>query len=557
MARILCMLLLFIVSFAASITHAADRPNILLLVAEDLSPRIGAWGDTVADTPNLDALARGGVRFTNVFTTAGVCAPSRAALITGVYQNGMGAEHMRASNRPAGGYASVPPAVVKAFPELLRAAGYYTFTDGKLDYQFSGALSGSGPFTIWDEEGNGSDWRGRAPGQPFFGLINFAITHESGTFAPLGNWPHSPIHFLFQLLRAWQFGTAPQAAMPSLDKLALPPYYPDTPAVRRELAYHYGNIHVMDRQVGEILAALAAQGLADDTIVIWTSDHGDGLPRAKRELYDSGLHVPMIVHWPQRWRPVQAVVGSVDDRLVSFVDIAPAILASTGTPVPSYLQQGNFLDTRRPARDYVYAARGRNDEVMDRQRAVRDQRFKYIRSWYPQVAGGHPLAFRDNQAMVRDMRELWQAGKLTADQARWFEPVGTERLFDLQADPFELHDVAGDPARSGDLQRLRDELDRWLATVGDTEARDEDAKVAALLCQGEQCETPPPRLHIENGRLRLDVVEGASAGYRLDGGHWQLYTGLVDIGDARKVVAKAVRYGWRESDEVRGVVPVQ
>lgn len=535
--------------------HAAERPNILLLVAEDLSPRIGAWGDTVADTPNLDALARRGVRFTNVFTTAGVCAPSRAALITGMYQNGIGAGHMRSSNRPSGGYAAVPPAEVKAFPELLRASGYFTFTDSKLDYQFSGPLAGSGPFTIWDAEGRGADWRSREQGQPFFGMINFAVTHESGTFAPLGHWPHSFTHFAMQLLRAWQFGDAPQAAMPPTQKLVLPPYYPDIPTVRRELAYHYGNIHVMDRQVGEILAALAEQGLADDTIVIWTSDHGDGLPRAKRELYDSGLQVPMIVYWPERWRPVHITPGTADPRLLSFVDLAPTILALAHAPAPGYLQGGNFLAVNTPPRNYIHAARDRHDEVMDRQRAVRDERFKYIRSWYPQVAGGHPLAFRDNQTMVRDMRALWQAGKLNADQARWFEPVGVERLYDLVEDPFELHDVSGDPLRNADLERLRGELDRWLREVGDMEVGDEDAMVASLLCDGAQCGTPPPRIHLEQGQLRIEATDGASIGYRLERGPWKLYSGPVDIAGARKVEAKAVRYGWRESDEVSATVP--
>lgn len=530
--------------------YAADRPNILLLVAEDLSPRIGAWGDTVAYTPNLDALARRGVRFTNVFTTAGVCAPSRAALITGMYQNGIGAKHMRASSRPEGGYAAVPPPAIKAFPELLRASGYFTFTDDKLDYQFSGPLAGSGPFTIWDAEGRGAGWRGREPGQPFFGMINFTITHESGTFAPLGQWPHSVTHFAMQLIRAWQFGDAPQTAMPSAEKLALPPYYPDIPSVRRELAYHYGNIHVMDRQVGEVLAALTEQGLADDTIVIWTSDHGDGLPRAKRELYDSGLHVPMIVYWPERWRPVHIAPGTADQRLVSFVDLAPTILALAHASAPGYLQGGDFLDTNTARRNYIHAARDRHDEVMDRQRAVRDHRFKYIRSWYPQVAGGHPLAFRDNQAMVRDMRALWQMGKLNPDQARWFEPVGAERLYDLVEDPFELHDVSGDPQRNEDLVRLRSELDRWLSETGDTTPRDENAMVADLLCDGSQCETPPPRMDIEKGQLHIEAIDGASIGYRLGRGPWRLYTGPVDIAGARKVVAKAVRYGWRASDEV-------
>ena len=195
---------LFAVVLAGS-ALAEERPNVLLFVAEDLSGRIGAFGDPVASTPHIDRLAREGVRYPNTFTTAGVCAPSRAALITGVHQISIGAQHMRTSTRPAGAYTSVPPPELKAFPELLRAAGYYTFVNQKLDYQFSGVLAGSGPFTIWDAEGPES-WRGRPDGAPFFGMINLGETHESGVFRPLGTWPHSGMHFLMQLYLAYQYG---------------------------------------------------------------------------------------------------------------------------------------------------------------------------------------------------------------------------------------------------------------------------------------------------------------------------------------------------------------
>ena len=284
--------------FSASGAHANDppaRPNIVLIVAEDLSPRIGAFGDPLASTPNIDALAEAGVRYTNVFTTAGVCAPSRAALITGRHAISIGAQHMRAGSRPAGSYVVVPPPEVKAFPELLRRVGYHTSVDFKLDYQFSGALYGSGPFTIWDVEGTDAGWREREPGQPFFAMFALNETHESGVFEPLGSWPSSATHLIMQVVRAAQLGRPPMQLAPSPDALSLPPYYPDTPTVRKDLARHYANIVAMDRRVGEIVAALEEDGLSEETIVVWTTDHGDGLPRAKRELFDSGIHVPMIV----------------------------------------------------------------------------------------------------------------------------------------------------------------------------------------------------------------------------------------------------------------------
>ncbi len=550
---------------AAEPENASPPPNILLLVAEDLSPHLGSYGDPIARTPNLDALAGEGVRFSRVFTTAPVCAPSRAALITGVHQNAIGAQHMRASDAPGGGYRSVPPPEVKAFPELLRAAGYYTFTDGKLDYQFSGPLAGSGPFTIWDAEGNGTSWRGRAEGQPFFGLVNFQATHESGTFAPLGEWPSSLMHLVLQLVRAATIGFAPAELSPDPESLVLPPYYPDRPAVRRELARHYGNIAFMDRQVGEILAALDADGLRRDTIVIFATDHGDGLPRAKRDLFDGGIHVPMIVRpapaptHPDRLGEAEtapAVAGSTDERLVSFVDLAPTILALAGLEQPDWMTGRDLFDPSLPPRAYVFAARDRMDEVPNRQRAVRDARWKYIRSDHPEIPNGHPLAFRDNQAMTREMRAAFEAGSLDPAQARWFEPVGAEQLYDTTSDPFEIRDLSGAPEHAAELARLRAALDEWLASISDAREVDEGTLVRGIVCSGKPCVTPPPTLRRRADQIEIhSKIAAASIGYRWDGGPWRLYEAPIPAAAGRRLEAKAVRYGWDESDAVVLTVP--
>jgi arylsulfatase A-like enzyme len=449
---------------------APEKPNLLLLVAEDLGPRIGAFGDRVARTPHLDRLAAERIRFPNTFATAGVCAPSRAALITGVHQIAIGGQHMRASSAPGGGYLAVPPPDVKAFPELLRAAGYYTFVTEKLDYQFSGHATGTGPFSVWDAEDDASLWRGRAEGQPFFGMLNFLETHESGLFRPLGSWPHSWMHLLVQLFRWWRFGLPGGDAPTPLAAVTVPAYYPDVPAVREDIARHYDNIAQMDASVGKVLARLEADGLADTTIVIWTADHGDGLPRAKRELLDAGIRVPLIVRWPASLRPRGITPGSFDERLVSFVDLAPTLLALAGVDRPAYQQGRSFLATGPAPRAYVYAARDRVDEVADRQRAVRDARFAYIRGWHPDLAGGHRLAFRDNLESERELRELYQAGRLDADQRKWFAPVGLERLFDTRSDPEQLHDLLWRPearrspragaARTRDTARAHGRLER-------------------------------------------------------------------------------------------------
>ena len=408
-----------------------ERPNILLLVAEDMSSRVGAFGDETAVTPNIDRLAAEGVRFTNVFTTAGVCAPSRAALITGMHQVSIGAQHMRTTTYGPSVYLAIPPPQVKAFPELLRREGYYTFTDTKLDYQFSGIRSGSGPFTIWDQEGRGSSWKQRKPGQPFFGMINFMHTHESGLFSrttPARNEMHLVMSKMQSQLHAGS------KAVVGAESVKVPPYYSDTEIVRKDIARQYNNIYTMDQKVGEILAELEQDGLADNTIVIWTTDHGDGFPRAKRELYDSGLKVPMVIRWPAAYRPVEFAQGSIDRRLISFVDMAPTLLKMAGAEQPTYVHGASFYEPENyeaeeeAKRKYIYASRDRMDAFHDRQRAVRDKRFKYIRNYYPEKTGYQKLSFRENVDMMRELGDLFAQGALNDIQQRWFLPRGSRRV---------------------------------------------------------------------------------------------------------------------------------
>lgn len=543
---LLCLIALGVSTIA--LAEPLARPNILILMAEDLSDRIGAFGDEVAHTPNIDQLAQTGVRYPNTFTTAGVCAPSRAAHITGMHQASFGGQHMRTSRGPLGKYKAVPPEQVKAYPELLRHSGYFTFTESKLDYQFSGTLSGSGPFTIWDEEGGDgfAGWRVRDNGQPFYGLINYGVTHESGVFPPLGTWPNSVMHFIMQAVRYYKLPDAPDIPATDPRKIVVPPYYPDTPTVRADMARHYSNIAIMDWQIGEVLRALQEDGLADSTIVIWTTDHGDGLPRGKRELFDTGIKVPMVIHWPQAYRPVDAAPGSLDTRLVSLIDLAPTVLRLAGVPVPDYLQ-GQDIVTDEP-RQYIFAARDRIDEVPDRQRAVRDGRYKYIRSWYPEQGGGHPLEYRDNINMVREMRELYNAGKLNSQQSQWFEAPGKERLFDTEEDPWELNDLAGDPAHAQILNRMRSTYEEFQSRVPDWSERSEEAMLATFRPDGEAPVTPPPTLLAKGGKLRMTAPANASIGYRVNEGRWQLYSEPVKMPTGATIEARAVRYGWEESD---------
>lgn len=569
-----------------------QQPNILLLVAEDLGARLGSYADKVAHTPNLDELANNGTRFTQVFTTAGVCAPSRAALITGQHQISFGAQNMRTSTGPLGPYFAQPPKSLRAFPEILRSQGYFTFTDRKLDYQFSGVSANSGPFTLWDSEGDlgqfpqrsaAAPWHLRAKGQPFFGLINFLETHESGVMRATGK-PHSQTHAYTQKFRRTLGLVAPSKTDPTT--IELPPYYPDLPEIRQDIARHYDNIRTMDAKVGAILTALEKDGLAESTIIIWTTDHGDGLPRAKRELFDTGIHVPMIIYVPKQlatgvlaWlRPLaqaqrEKSYSVLSNQLISFVDLAPTILQLAGITPPSYLHGRDFLQSvdktqtaaKQKLRQYIYASRDRMDEVIDKQRAIRSHDYKYIRSDFPQVPGGHALAYRDNLDMTRAWRTAHQAGLLSPVQDAWFLPPGHEQLYALANDPYELNNLAQAAELTDVRNSMRRALDEFILRVGDTSDEPEHVMRDKFLNAGQIPQTPPVEITWQGSQALITSPIGASIGYRLSSkSPWQLYTQPVATdspSDAaanallNTIEAKSVRYGWQTSEVVTSQKP--
>ncbi len=542
--------LLLLLALLPTVAFAEDRPNILLLMAEDMSPRVGAFGDPVAVTPNLDRLAAEGISYTNVFTTAGVCAPSRAAIIMGMHQESFGAQHMR-SNRKALPYYPVPPAEARAFPEMLRESGYHTQVTLKLDYQFSGTRAGTGPSSIWDQNDADTGFETQVS-QPFFAYLTYMETHESGIFERWA-WPKGMPHLTAQLMHIWFHWNTEDEVEP--EDVTVPPYYPDSPAIRTDIARHYNNIKTMDLRVGEVLDRLKEDGLEDNTIVVWTTDHGDALPRAKRELFDSGVHVPMIIRWPEKYRPAGAEPGSTSDRLISLMDLGPTFLSLANIKAPDTMHGKAFAGAyEQLPRDYVFAARDRIDRIPDRQRAVRDKRFKYIYS-HNTSAGGFRLAYRD---IARGMQDLWrhlEEGRLDDIQMQWFSERPAEMLFDTLNDPHEVNNLASDPAYGEVLQRLRDALAEHRRTVYDySEEMSEEEMAAQFWPNGQQPVTATP--DIMPGTDAITIVsdtDGASIEYRFDEGSWQLYTAPVSAGSANRVEARAVRYGWATS-EITGVM---
>jgi len=523
-----------------------EKPNILLIVADDVSSKVGAFGDTVANTPTLDRLASEGVRFTNYFSVSGVCAPSRAALISGTYPISVGTLHMRTADK---NYEAVPPAQLKAFPEIMRGAGYATANVAKRDYQFGE------PFTIWDFDVGDfmsppdlAVWRHLPKDKPFFAMINLLSTHES-RLAPRGaENDGSQMGGLLETLGKWVSENVEAVTDP--EKVTVPPYLPDTIPTRLSIAQMYDLIHYMDGQVAQILSNLQADGLADDTIVIWTTDNGDGFPRAKRAPLDSGIRLPMIIRFPDKNRS-----GQVINSLISVVDIAPTVLGMVGIEPPNFMQGVDFLNGG--SRDYVYAARDRMSQVPDRVRAVRDKRFQYVRNYLPGEAFFRPLPFRDAFPI---MRELWRAkaeGKLNTVQSFYFDvPRPFEELYDIGADPDEIHNLAKNPRYEAELERLRGALDRWIADVGDMGTEPEDEMIRDMWPGGEQPVTLPPRATVEEaGGVQWvslsSGTDGASIAYRVsntsDTVHWQLYTAPIELAKNQKLESKAIRYGYMES----------
>lgn len=511
-------------------TVAADRPNILWISCEDICPDLGCYGDKYAYTPNIDRLAREGVRYTHAFSVSGVCAPSRSAIITGMYPTTIGTHHMRCK--------AVPPAYVKCFTEYLRAAGYYCTNNVKTDYNFDA------PVTAWDECNNKAHWRNRAAGQPFFSVFNLTVTHESQIRC-------APEQFARHMQKV-----APENRHDPA-KAVLPPYYPDTPIVRNDWARYYDLITAMDLQLADLLKQLEDDGLADKTIVFFFGDNGRGLPRAKRWLYDSGMHVPLVIRWPD-----QQNAGTICDDLVSFVDFGPTVLSLAGVKVPAHMQGRPFLGEQKAApRDYIFAARDRMDETYDIIRAVRDKRFKYIRNFKPGRPYAQYIDYMDQMPTMKEMRRLNKEGKLTGAQTIFFLPEKPEEeLYDCLNDPHEIRNLAGSPEHRERLVKMRGILEQWMKDTKDLGLIPEEELNERMRPGGQWATTAEPKLSPPGGAYQPPITvaiscptEGASIAWTTDegaGAHWNLYSEPIRFDHTVTIRARAIRLGYKESPEV-------
>jgi arylsulfatase A-like enzyme len=417
--------------FAGALFSAERPPNIVWIIGEDMSPHFSCYGETAIATPHVDRMAREGVRFDRAFATAPVCSASRSALITGMYQTTIGAHHHQSSR---GTEKIHLPKDVRLVPELFKAAGYYVTNDGKSDYNFESDE------TVYA----GKDWRQRARGQPFFAQILL----RGGKFRG-GRSALSTIRDAFK-----------KEMTP--EQVTLPPYYPPHPVVLQDWADYLDAARYTDLEVGRILEELKEAGEADHTFVFFMTDHGISHIRGKQFLYDEGTRVPLVVRGPG------LPGGATRQDLVELIDVAATSLALAGVGVPSWMQARNLFAAQPAPRTAVFAARDRCDETVDHIRSVRTERYKYIRNYYPLRPYMQPSSYKDGKAITRAIRAWQKEGRLNETQLLMLAPTRpAEELYDLEKDPWEIHNRAGDPAFESTLVQLRGKLDRWVIDTGD------------------------------------------------------------------------------------------
>ena len=539
--------ILFILIFLSNII-LAQRPNIVWITVEDISPTLSVYGDSTAKTPNIDRLASQSQIFTESFTTVGVCSPSRSSIITGMYPVSIGTHQMR-TGKDVFGWGSrnydglsnaidvngdsiplhsvVTPQEVRCFTEYMRAGGYYCTNNSKTDYQFAA------PVTAWDQNGDDAHWRNRDKNQPFFSVFNFDVTHES---------------------KMWLHRNKPLTVDPK--NVPLPPYFPDTETVRNDVARNYSNIELLDSMVGDLIKELKSDNLLDNTYIFFFSDHGGPLPRGKRSHYESGLKVPMIIR-----NPYDTSSRYIDDP-ISFVDLAPTMLSIAGIEIPDHFQGRAFMGDKKSTvpREFIFGSGDRFDETYDRVRSVISKDFVYVRNYHKDRPAYKDVLYRKNIDMTNEMLKLYNDNKLNADQKYWYRQSKTKEEFYVRStDPFSLRNIIDDPGYKNEIKKHRLALKKWQKEIEDIGALPEKKHLSYMWPEGIQPQTQKPKVVVKEGLLNIESLTlGSSSAYiisdldfqpGLDDG-WKLYHRPVVV-DKSYLYVISTRLGFKDSDIVK------
>ena len=540
---LLSILLYFFYVFSFSNELIDKKLNVVWISCEDMGPVLGAYGVDEISTPNIDKLASEGIKYTNAYSTVGVCAPSRFSIITGMYPARLGAHNMRSGNfytyrnpdsltfkqnkgvldksgKNVPEYEVVTPNNIKAFTEYLRKDNYYCINNNKCDYQFNS------PFTAWDEVSGTASFTNKPNNMPFFYVKNLMVTHES---------------------RIWLRKDEPITV--DKNNLNIPAYYPDIPEVRNDIAIKYSNIEEMDRQVGEIINDLKQNDLLDSTIIFFWSDHGGSLLRQKRAVGNSGLNVPLIIRFPDGYRS-----GETDDRIVSLMDLGPTTMSLLGIKPPLFLDGKPFLGKyNSKPRTYAFGSADRFDESTDMQRSVIDGRYVYIKNFMPQLPLIYKNKYREQIPMNKKIIELNKNNKLVGDSKYIFmQTKEEEELYDLNNDPYEINNLADNPNYSNKLIELRNALTNWQIDINDKGFINETDLIEQFWPNNEQPLTMPVEIIVSDDIVSLHCgTDGASIGYQLDSQigskKWNLYNKPFQILPNQKLATRAIKIGFKVS----------
>lgn len=439
--------------------RAAERPNIVWIFVEDMNGWYGCYGDDTVPTPHIDALARRGVRFDRAYMPAGVCSATRSAIAVGAMQTSLGIHNHRSSRQRVLGEVIHLPDGVKTVYQMMREAGYYVYSSrGKNDFNFIFDLD-----DLYDDIAggmgfSGPQWRKRPDGKPFFAQIQLRGGKNTGRFKGAHQQADNANNRGNRGNRGNRNNKGP---FTDPSKVSVPPYYPDHPVIRREIAHHYDTIRQTDDEVGDIIAALKADNLLDDTIVFFWTDHGYRAYRHKQWLYEGGVRMPLIVAGPG------IAKGKSRDDLVSGIDITVTTLALAGAEPGAWMEGRNFFAKDDEPRDYVISARDRCDYTIERVRAVTTKRYRYIRNFLTDRPFMQPQC-RDGRDYIEVPRQLHKEGKLNEVQAFWWsEKRVPEELYDIENDPHETVNLANAPAHADALKKHRAILKKWVKETDD------------------------------------------------------------------------------------------